>query len=108
MADETEQTAKPETRFKIQKLADIDEMKEYRDTAALMEIDTLVDGLQNGDASKLARAITDAYGERTVRVETTKDGFKRVIRVEQRGLKPRKAKAVKVTAPAKKKADKPL
>lgn len=103
------------SRFKIQNLADIDELKEYRETAELMQVGQVVTDLSTFDALRLAKAICDKHGNRTCRVET-KGGLKRVIRIEQRQLRPRKvsstpkidalAAAAKKTASIAKKAGK--
>lgn len=95
----------PASRFTLKNLADVDPMTEYREAAKKMAVGQLYDGLTLVEARMMARAIEEAHGERTSSTETDGD-FKRVLRVEQRPLTPRKPKTAKKAAEPKPKAGK--
>ena len=95
----------PPSRFMILDLADLDEMTEFRETARWMEENQCVDNLAPSDASRLAKAIVDKYGPRTVRIETHTGG-KRVIRCAPRPLIERKRATQKAPGTPRKRAAK--
>ena len=86
---------KPKTQFALIKAEQLDAMKPYRDAAEAMDIGDGYD-LTAADAVKMAKAMVEIHGERTVRIETLRDGGKRVIRVTPRPMTPRKPRKAKV------------
>lgn len=95
---------KPEPRFKIQNLADVDPMTEFIGLAKQMEIGQFVAfeiPADQADAARMIKAIQKEHGK-TCYETSTKDKVMRVIRCAPREPKPRTPKT-----PAKKAADKP-
>lgn len=98
---------KPASRFTLQHLSEVDEVKEYREAAEKMLLVDHFYDLAPADVHKMVKALETKWGPRTASVKTMKSGLKRVRRVAERPLVPRKPKAAKAVVPAKKAKGKP-